>query len=84
MEFNKQTMAYWQKQLEYTRDENYPNSCRDYSVSVRPQPNVKLLARPTVPQLAAERQRRQSVARHNALRPVDWSAYRVSDHSSDE
>ena len=34
MKLDKRIMNYWSKQLEYTRDDKYPNSCSGYSVTV--------------------------------------------------
>lgn len=35
MKLSQRIMNYWSKQLEYTRDDTYPNGCRNFSVTVR-------------------------------------------------
>jgi hypothetical protein len=34
MKLNQRILEYWTKQLEYTRDDSYPNSCRNFSITV--------------------------------------------------
>jgi hypothetical protein len=86
--FSQRIINFWSQQLEYTRNDSYPNACRSFSVTVRDPQNAQapfcevvrtgaiVPVSATFRGTAIERQRRHRAA-------YNWATNKVSDYSHD-